>query len=77
MKVLSAQELNHVSGGSEDACSWKNFGKSMAEGAIVSGIVGAGMGSVVPAIGTGLGAASGAALGAVGGAAAHVGTCWW
>ncbi|WP_107842967.1 Blp family class II bacteriocin [Neisseria sicca] len=77
MEALSSQELSQIFGGSENSCSWKNYGKSIAQGAIGSAIIGAGMGSVTPGIGTGLGAASGFVLGAVGGAASHIASCWW
>ena len=77
METLSSQELSQIFGGNDNNCSWKNYGKSIAQGAIGSAIVGAGMESIAPGVGTGLGAASGLALGAIGGAASHIATCWW
>lgn len=61
----------------QDSCSWGNFGKSIAQGAVGGGVSGAVAGSFAPAVGTAIGGATGAVGGAIGGGAVHLATCWW
>lgn len=75
MRELSLNEIIVVSGGknnpsvTNNACSWKNFGKST-----ITGVITGGAGSAVAGI---PGVAFGATAGAAAGMAVHIGTCWW
>ncbi|KAE9537114.1 hypothetical protein [Ursidibacter arcticus] len=68
----SDRDSNTASGSEgEHPCSWKNFGKSITNGAITGAISGGIGGSIAPGIGTEIGAASGAVGGPLGSAAAR------
>ncbi|MPW87902.1 hypothetical protein C0159_08385 [Moraxella catarrhalis] len=93
MFELSIEQIKMVSGGGaadqsgnnygdssndkNDPCSWKNFGKSVAGGAITGAIGGAASGAIAAGVGAPLGAGVGAVGGSIGGGAYHLATCWW
>ena len=84
MREISFEEMQLVGGGcelgsacknpehngSDDKCSWSDYGKSIYSGALFGGLGGA-IGGGAP------GAAAGAVLGGLGGGFYHLTTCWW